>query len=180
MFGTVHRHSLQTRCEVSVVWGLRLPVSTPRTSHIRTGHVPRATMPGIGRDATQQGEPPDNRAISVRPRRVTSMETVRTLSGDCGVATRRPVALCLEINRTLSGIWSHFDRDDSHPCRSASHLVGEESHHDWRLVTDFQRRAVAAVARKGLPSAIQRDTISLGSGDAAAEAETPKQSVREP
>jgi hypothetical protein len=190
----LHRNGLQTKCDVrhgspsqspDKVRSIRCLGSSLaglHSSYLAYPHRPRSTChhAGIGRDATQQDEPPDNRAIAVRPRRVTSMETVRTLSGDCGVATRRPVALCREINRTLSGIWSHFDRDDSHPCRSASHLVGEESHHDWRLVTDFQRWAVAAVARKGLPSAIQRDTMSLGSGDAAAEAETPKQGVREP
>ena len=145
----LHRNGLQTKCDVrhgspsqspDKVRSIRCLGSSLaglHSSYLAYPHRPRSTChhAGIGRDATQQGEPPDNRAISVRPRRVTSMETVRTLSGDCGVATRRPVALCREINRTLSGIWSHFDRDDSHPCRSASHLVGEESHHYWRPIS---------------------------------------------
>ena len=114
----LHRNGLQTKCDVrhgspsqspDKVRSIRCLGSSLaglHSSYLAYPHRPRSTChhAGIGRDATQQDEPPDNRAISVRPRRVTSMETVRTLSGDCGVDHDRPVALCREINRTLTGM----------------------------------------------------------------------------
>ena len=108
MFGTVHRHSLQTRCEVSVVWALRLPVSTPRTSHIRTGHVPRATMPALA---------------GMRHNRVNLQTIGRHL---CGRVVRHPwrlFALCLETAVWQPGDPSHFVGKSIAPCRGSGRTL---------------------------------------------------------
>lgn len=130
-----HRHGLQTRCGVSIGWGVCRRARSPPRCRTRPREAPRWSRPPRG-DKMAPCTGPDaarGRAHPCHWRLIAPCLETEAPSRETGVPKPcRPVALWVETSRTLSGEASHLVRVRSHHGWDASHLVGVRSHHERR------------------------------------------------